>query len=986
MSKCHRRSCGLIVIVAVLPLTPVVAEGPWWTPGEPYRAFVTVDLESYYHDRCIGGDLGDGYGVSPDALPPADRHVAVAGIPFYISKRTGGDNLDLRRARWPDVERDPVDFYFHYQPKLDGDPECPVVHVPNVNYSAAYLLCMADTDTEKLPIVSLRFGLHDGYGYLYDSEVTVPRWNDPPNANVVGSGEVTLVDRAGGKRTGRVFVVRAPIRSGETQELAGSDHLDLELTKSLHLAVRQPDPNRFRIRPLGRPSAVHVFALSLERSPVQMTVTSPEIGNIFTEPAVPTFDIVLSNTTARPQPVRIDAIITDFDGKVHQIESTAQVPSGGKTTKRIEIPPSGRGWFEIMFRLTTESHRPLVDRTTTFALLPPDTRQATFRDSPFGTWCFGMAHRGVPIEKSGPLLQKVGIRRTLGIGDDEQMKEYGLTLEQFPSIVGTHSVTEADRDNLRAQFGSRPDTDEAMVFHESNIGPIMTHPAFVVGERPAPLDEDTEKELQRRLAAAVAASKAAREVAPQIKLVFGNMTQPALEQFLSRGYPAEYIDLLGEESPGFMRMPERQPEVAGFGSLWWMKEMARHYGYDKARLAISYEWMYHSTNPGNNPEPVAAAYNVRDCLLALAYGVPHVNPALIHDVGNAYYFSNWGAAGLCRRPPEINPKPGYVAYATMTRMLDLAVFSRKLETGSTSVFTLEFKKPKGSKVYALWTIRGERDVRLTLAKGDAATLTDGMSNERRIDPQQAAVRLAVGAMPVYVSGVEIQRIEALEPRYEEKPGPDAKRLSALDTLNAWSVNSSRDADYEKHVWDQVQRPGVFAWRVVTDSVRGDVIEAAIDGPQSGPDVASYYNTLESKKPISLPGTPREIGVWVLGNSSWGRIVFELADAKGETWTHTGAAQTNGGADWNTVDTESTSYINFDGWRFVGVALPGQHPFDHYHWPRNGNWRHVGGDGIVDYPLALTRITVEMREKLVYIDELVDVTRRSIRLGEIFCSY
>ena len=523
------------------------------------------------------------------------------------------------------------------------------------------------------------------------------------------------------------------------------------------------------------------------------------------------------------------------------------------------------------------------------------------------------------------------------------MKRYGLTLEQFPSIVGTHVVTEADRDNLRTHFSSRPDTDEALVFHESNIGPILTHPAFVVGERPAPLDEDTAKEFQKRFAAAVTASKHVREIAPRIKLVFGNMTQPALEQFLSRGYPAEYIDMLGEESPGFMRMPERQPEVAGFGSLWWMKEMARHYGYDKAGLAVSYEWMYHSTNPGNNPEPVAAAYNVRDCLLALAYGVPHVNPALIHDVGNAYYFSNWGAAGLCRRPPELNPKPGYVTYATMTRMLDLATFSRKLETGSTSVFALEFKKPQGAKVYAFWTIRGERDLRLTLAKVADATVTDGMSNERRIRPQAASIVLTVDAMPVYVSEVEVQRVESLEPRYKEKPSPDAKRLSALDTLDGWSVRSSRDADYEKHVWDQIQRPGVFAWRVVNDAVRGRVIEVTLDGSQSGPDVASYYNTIAAKNPITLPGTPREIGLWVFGNSSWGRIVFGLADAKGETWTHTGAAETNGGADWNTVDTESTSYVNFDGWRFVGVALPGQYSFDRYHWPLiNGLWSTRGG--------------------------------------------
>ena len=130
-----------------------------------------------------------------------------------------------------------------------------------------------------------------------------------------------------------------------------------------------------------------------------------------------------------------------------------------------------------------------------------------------------------------------------------------------------------------------------------------------------------------------------------------------------------------------MRMPERQPEVAGFSSLWWMKEMARHYGYGNVGLAVSYEWMYHSTNPGNLDQRTAAAYNVRDCLLALAYGVPHVNPALAYDVANAYYFSNWGASGLCHRPPELNPKPGYVAYATLTAQLDQSAFLTQTSYG-----------------------------------------------------------------------------------------------------------------------------------------------------------------------------------------------------------------------------------------------------------------------------------------------------------------
>ena len=69
-----------------------------------------------------------------------------------------------------------------------------------------------------------------------------------------------------------------------------------------------------------------------------------------------------------------------------------------------------------------------------------------------------------------------------------------------------------------------------------------------------------------------------------------------------------------------------------------------------------------------------------------------------------------------------------------------------------------------------------------------------------------------------------------------------------------------------------------------------------------------------------------------------------------------------------------------------MKLPGQYPFDNYNWPRNCNWRHVGGDGLVDYPLRLTKLIVEMREKLVHVDEMVDATSKTVLLDQLMCSY
>ena len=89
--------------------------------------------------------------------------------------------------------------------------------------------------------------------------------------------------------------------------------------------------------------------------------------------------------------------------------------------------------------------------------------------------------------------------------------------------------------------------------------------------------------------------------------------------------------------------------------------------------------------------------------------------------------------------------------------------------------------------------------------------------------------------------------------------------------------------------------------------------------------------------------------------------------------------------WNSNDEESVSYIIFDGWRPMRIPLPGHYPSG-YHWPRYCNWRHDGGDGIVDYPLSLTAIVVEQREQIVYVNRMVEASREPVRLAQMSAIY
>ena len=135
--------------------------------------------------------------------------------------------------------------------------------------------------------------------------------------------------------------------------------------------------------------------------------------------------------------------------------------------------------------------------------------------------------------------------------------------------------------------------------------------------------------------------------------------------------------------------------------------------------------------------------------------------------------------------------------------------------------------------------------------------------------------------------------------------------------------------------------------------------------------------------VHLEGTPTEIGLWINGNSGWGRPIFELTDATGQRWISLGAEQQGvprkwledlvpkdqllkwskpGVNDWNTGDVFGRSRINFDGWRYLSFPLPGNYVGEKYPWPANSQWRW-DKDGVVHYPLTLRRLIIELPEKV-----------------------
>jgi hypothetical protein len=111
------------------------------------------------------------------------------------------------------------------------------------------------------------------------------------------------------------------------------------------------------------------------------------------------------------------------------------------------------------------------------------------------------------------------------------------------------------------------------------------------------------------------------------------------------------------------------------------------------------------------------------------------------------------------------------------------------------------------------------------------------------------------------------------------------------------------------------------------------------------------------------------------------VSFEFTDAKGEVWASLGGDP----GDWNVGDWDSRSNINFDGWRYLSVALP--RPYSDGHpGVRDRNWRYRLGDRKVDYPIRFTRLFIELRDQLVHVTDMVPVPDPAIRIRCLTAGY
>ena len=452
-------------------------------------------------------------------------------------------------------------------------------------------------------------------------------------------------------------------------------------------------------------------------------------------------------------------------------------------------------------------------------------------------------------------------------------------------------------------------------------------------------------------------------------------------------------------------MPEAQPPdlITCNASLWMDRQLLDAYGYKDKAVTMCHEVCYPSTNPGNLDLETQADYFVRHAMHALAWGIPEFRPGILTDVGGNYRMSHWGSSGFCRCKPEFNVKPSFVAFATMTLVLDGAHFVRVVPTPSASLYVLEFNRPDGSQAYALWTVRGQRSVKLHREDMASWQLIDSQANPVELKADGKDLDVTVSSSPVYLTGKgRLTVAGAGEPAFDDKPAGKPAMLASLANLDDWKVETERDPELEYYSFMIPRRQGDFAFEpVAAFEGRKQVLRVTPQPIKHGKDTMPMYAVLSHKKGIPVPGTPTEVGLWVNGNSAWGRLLFEFTDADGQRWISLGAQQAKaenpwlgsipkellprfpnpGINEWNTDDNWGFSRINFDGWRYVGVPLPGNYPGEKYGWPSKSQWRW-DKDGIVHYPLTFKRLIVELPEKTLHVKTFAPVARPEIYLKDL----
>ena len=1000
--------------LASVSVQPLAADGALYEP---------ISLDGYVRDReFVGG------GVRRDSLS-LGQTVRVEGIPFTFAdpKLNGGaDHIDVGRSILRQANM--AGYYPSYGHRLVGtaqvDPGRIQLRVPNGRYDAMYVIAAFDEEQDSIPLLSASF-YRPSAGFARIFEATVPSYR----AQVADA--VPLPVRLADGHPASLWLVKIPLSPEALASFADMEFVELELTKKVYQYRSYPDPFIYGWHQGGLPSGVHVYALTLHRPPVHMTLDPAAFGHVWTSPGKPAYDVTLVNRTAEARSVELTVETTSHDGAEKTTQAKAvSIPAGKSVQERFSFTVEKFGIHGLA--VTMKNGEENWTERRNFAHLAPDTRAVKWEEGKgplFGYWSYHGGHYTAPGREIARLMIAAGARASLtGFSKNPELKDLAekYALRQGPNawpvapqwawageepldMEKYEAYKKTAVEALRQAQGDNPDL--VAFFPEPHISRDLTAgnlPSYW-GEPPYQYNEQEKKALRVFFNTSKAAAEGIRQEWPDTKILIPWGDPLFVVPLLREGFPKDLIDGSGLDMVGFERLPEQQIHQMSTHRLYMLTEEYRRAGIDDPLLPYV-EGTFVPTEPGAVTWQEQADLYHRWTLMSLAYGITRFYSGwFAFDCGDYYGAEHYGGCGIQRRIPYNDPKPAYAHYATMTRMLDGATFEKWLPTGSHTTYCLQFGRENKGPVYALWTVRGKRPVMLTWTQDGAATVTDAMDNATALAPENRVVTVMTSGSPVYVTGAgEIASAAVGQPDHSDAvewarnhnqqtwhsglvappvPAPKAITVASLGD-GTWTLRHESDEIYEGNNFDTKRYPGRMSSKIVTDPERpGPVLAVHLDKQEKERQLMPWYTVIRPRRPVTIPGKSFALGLWVQGASDWGRVVYCLRDANDEKWISIGFKD-----QWNCDDVHSWSSFNFDGWRYVRFELPGHAPYDTFREFGTTWWRYAGGKaegiGVVDLPLRIEKIIVERRTHVLYVNDIqpTNAEDNDVLLGDLIAEY
>ena len=883
-----------------------------------------------------------------------------AGVPMKLAQ--GRDSADVAichegKGNWG-LE---VEEYLGRSPTW-GFTSAVHYRVPAADWHVAHLLFALDDDPAKDRILTVRFGhyLTNGTGGNTLGDVRI----DFKEEDAEKVGEVTR-----GGKTFPLYYLAVKTNLDPILDIAAREgFLDFEFMGRGFESFQQID-NAMKPHP-DHSSAFNVFAVTLERSPITLDMKEYSPGNVFN---VDEEDRKVGVVTRGDAKGTVAWVAKDLSGK--EVFSGSADIAGPSNLVDVALGAAKEtGLYALEITLKDAAGADLVAHTARFAVLPPAQRAVEKEKSPFSTWWFSAHGSPGAYELGCPLMRKAGIMKSSSHSVDAAAAEkYGLTASGNVNLPWKQKDEETWVKAVEKAMSQSVYVDHFLVWHES--APHSGIPEEVLD---LPVPEKTEADVKAAEAVNWYGSMV-RKHFPDKKIQIGNSSASigAVVRPLRGGANPDYYDYLGIETPSQVIVPERVIEC-GFLGMFVSQEAYKAMTGKTLKANGCWEFIYRCTR--DMGEQQVAEWYMRDTLISLAHDFFLIGPGLLIDCKNGYYNGLWGASGIIQRAPYLYPKRAYVAYATLTSVMDGVKFSRAFDTGSTTVYAVEYRRLDGKYATALWCSRGDADFKVVAASGflglgGGGTVTELYGATRSLPGGESVVK--GGTSPVYlVTEKPLESVTVGERRY-----PKTERILAHATtqakLPAAKIEVDPQMESKGHRFLPILKPATFALEKTDE---GLAVTLDLEKSKNRSKFVTEYTTVRFAEPVPLKGEPSVIGIRTKGNSNWGQLRFEIEDADGEVFKNLST-----GSAWgcDIMDWPGNLAVNFDGWDLCYTALRDNTIMnDRSPGPVSDQWVSTGGDKKIKYPIKVRAVTVGMNRWASNLFGFEPLKNPTIVLGDV----